>query len=89
MKYNLDQLLELKHEQYVGEPLNKQLTIREYLRDLLIELLLSGESFSPKRPLGWSGWRNTLRGTLEEAGVGEEDFGQVVSDLVRHAMKSH
>lgn len=44
-------------------------TVRDYLKDLLLTLLEQGESFSGKRPWGNSGWERELAGPLIRAGV--------------------
>jgi hypothetical protein len=46
-----------------------RVTARGYLKALLEELLLKGESFSGKRPWGNSGWEHELAMPLCKAGV--------------------
>ena len=53
----IDKALGLK-TQINGE--GKRITIREYLRELLLTLWREGEGFSGKRPFGDSGWGNEL-----------------------------
>lgn len=46
-------------------------TIRDYLKALLLQLLLEGEGFSGKRPFGNSGWEHDLHKPLITAGLVE------------------
>lgn len=55
-----------------------EVTIREYLKELLIKVWKEGESFSGKRPFGNSGWEQDLYRPLALAGyieayIEEED----------------
>lgn len=38
----------------------KQITIRDYLCKLLVQVWSDGESFSGKRPFGYSGWERSI-----------------------------
>lgn len=49
--------LDLKFQCY---DLHGEVTIREYLRELLVTLWCEGEGFSGKRPFGNSGWERDL-----------------------------
>lgn len=40
------------------------ISVRDYLKELLVRLLQEGESFSGKRPFGNSGWEHDLAGAL-------------------------
>jgi hypothetical protein len=61
---------------FKSRDLGETLTVRDYLKRLLIELFREGESFSGKRPFGNSGWEHDiafpliacgfLKGTLDE-----------------------
>lgn len=48
---------------------DEDITINDYLRTLLLALLSEGEEFSPKRPLGNSGWEDALPRSLAIAGI--------------------
>lgn len=76
------------------------LTVRGYLRELLLTLWEEGEGFSGKRPFGNSGWESDLYAPLIEAGfisgeldedgyietVGDE-AGAFVADLIVYALR--
>jgi hypothetical protein len=49
--------------------LGREVSIREYLHRLLSILWAEGESFSGKRPFGFSGWEHDLYKPLIAAGV--------------------
>ncbi len=49
--------------------LNRKVTVREYLKELLITLWDEGESFSGKRPFGNSGWQYDLYTALIKGGA--------------------
>ena len=49
-------------------------TARAYLKRLLHDLLMKGESFSGKRPWGNSGWEHELAMPLSIAGVIDADI---------------
>jgi hypothetical protein len=49
--------------------LRKELTIREYFKELLTTLWNEAEGFSGKRPFGNSGWENDLAVPLIKHGV--------------------
>lgn len=70
-------------------------TARQYLKRLLHDLLMKGESFSGKRPFGNSGWEHELANPLIQAGVisgeivdgyaeitDEEEYQQALAALV-------
>lgn len=44
--------------------LDKELTIRDYLKELLLSLWQEQEGFSGKRPFGNSGWTHVVYATL-------------------------
>jgi hypothetical protein len=54
------------------------ITVRQYLRELLSELWEEEESFSGKRPFGNSGWQHDLYRPLHKAGF--IDMGPVTED---------
>lgn len=50
---------------------DEEMTIREYLQQLLYDLWWQGEGFSSKRPFGNSGWQIDLTHTLVRGGFVE------------------
>ena len=56
--------LEVRFDSDAGE----NITVRDYLRILLLTLWDEGEGFSGKRPFGNSGWEYELYDALMEAG---------------------
>jgi len=84
--------LEVRFDSDIGD----DLTVRDYLRDLLMTLWEKGEEFSGKRPFGNSGWKYELYrpliaggfipGTLDDDGyvntVDEEFATNYVRDLI-------
>lgn len=64
------------------------LTVREYLRTLLMTLWEEGEGFSGKRPFGNSGWEYNIYNPLVKAGLLPgtiDDDGDVTVENERHA----
>ncbi len=74
-----------------------RVTIREYMKALLDELLTSGESFSGKRPFGNSGWEGfaaaalitakQLKGMTDDEegyayGYDEQEYAELLSKMV-------
>ena len=66
MKMRVDQVLDLKIKDSV---LGESVSIRKYLKSILVELIEQGESFSGKRPFGDSDWLNDLYGPLADVGL--------------------
>lgn len=64
------------------DDLGKEVSIGEYLIELLTSLWSEGEGFSGKRPFGNSGWENDLRRPLVSAGLvwGELDSDGYLED---------
>lgn len=65
------------------------LSVREYLRTLLIHLWDQGDSFSGKRPFGNNGWEHDLYAPLVKAGfiagvVDEDGFAEVEDEQGAH-----
>jgi hypothetical protein len=83
----LTDALELRFDSDAGE----QLTVRDYLRELLQTLWMEGEGFSGKRPFGNSGWAWELYGPLvrdgfiEGAGNGLDEYVDMTPDQERAA----
>ncbi len=77
---NTKQILELKLD---NDDFDPDMTIRDYLRELLIKLWEDGEGFSGKRPFGNSGWEYDLYVPLIKAGVvpGEIDEWGGIEDV--------
>lgn len=66
------------------------LTVREYLRTLLMTLWEEGEGFSGKRPFGNSSWEYEIYNPLVKAGflqgtVDEDGYATVVDEQYAHA----
>jgi len=57
-------------------------TVRDYLKELLLTVLIEEESFSGKRPFGNSGWQYELLGPIESAGIDCNDSEALFADLV-------
>lgn len=76
------EMLELKFE---SRDLNRELTIKEYLKELLKTLWEEGEGFSGKRPFGNSGWTYELEYCLVKNDIVEGVIDQdgYVSNLDR------
>lgn len=49
--------------------LEKEITVKDYFRTLIIELWDEGECFSGKRPLGNSGWMTNVHDALLKVGI--------------------
>ena len=54
---------------FYASDLDKEITIREYLKTLLQRLWIEGEGFSGKRPLGDSGWDWNIVAGLVKSGL--------------------
>lgn len=77
--------------------LNREVTIREYLIELLSTLWDEGDGFSGKRPFGNSGWQydlyealiknQVLQGTLDEDGHVDAFDGKEAHKLVAALIK--
>lgn len=65
-----DEILELRFDSDAGQ----DMSIREYLHELLWQLWNKGEAFSSKRPFGNSGWEHDLYKPLIEAGIVDGSF---------------
>lgn len=66
------------------------ITIRDYLRTLLMTLWEEGEGFSGKRPFGNSGWKYDLYAPLIKGGfvageLDEDGCIQELDDMIAHA----
>lgn len=60
------EILELKFE---STDLGKEITIKDFFKELLTTLFKEGECFSGKRPFGNSGWNYDLHVCLAKNGV--------------------
>jgi len=56
------------------DDLNREISIREYLGELLSTMWAEGEGFSSKRPFGNSGWEFDLYRALVKCGAVEGSF---------------
>ena len=54
---------------FYSDDLGKEITIKKYLKLLLIKLLQETECFDGKRPFGSSGWTYDLGECLRENGI--------------------
>lgn len=59
---------------FESRDLYRELTIRDYMKELLSTLFREGESFSGKRPFGNSGWEYDIIEPLVRAGVVRGSF---------------
>jgi hypothetical protein len=66
---------------------DQPVTIRTYLRELMMTLWREKEGFSGKRPFGNSGWHYDLYETLARHGIVPAKFDEdgEVTDVDRHA----
>lgn len=73
----------LKLEVLYSDLGNKGITIKEYLKTLLLTLWAERESFSGKRPFGNSGWEYDLYIPLIKAGAisGELDEDDCINEV--------
>lgn len=77
--------------------LNKEISIKDYLKELLITLWREDEGFSGKRPLGNSGWKfeiyecliknSIVPGTLDEDGyvieIDTDKADEIIYDIIK------
>lgn len=68
---------------FYSSDLDRELSIKDYLKELLLTIWLEGESFSGKRPFGNSGWEYDLYKPLIKAKVirGKLDSDGYVQEL--------
>lgn len=64
-KIALNLSLNVETNRYGREPI----TLRAYLKELLVTVWKKEEGFSGKRPFGYSGWQYELAGAMMKAGV--------------------
>lgn len=73
-----------------SQDLGKTITVRNYLKELLLRLWDEGEGFSRKRPFGNSGWEFDLyAGLIREGfieGTVEDDFVEDYNKKQAHAV---
>ena len=79
----LDAALDVRFDSDAG----KQLTVREYFRELLLKLWDEKEGFSGKRPFGNSGWEYEVHCALAKAGF--VDLGEWDEDLECYDMMTY
>lgn len=61
--------LEILDVQFPCNDLDEEsISVREYLKTLLLTLFYEGEGFSGKRPFGNSGWEHDLKNALVKSG---------------------
>lgn len=80
--------------QFYSTDLKRSITIREYLKKILIVLFIVGDEFSGKRPFGNSGWKqdlevaliqnNIIEGSLDDDGfvATSEGFESVILSII-------
>lgn len=85
---------EILNMAFKSTDLQKELTIRQFLKELLTTLFQEGECFSGKRPFGKSGWTydmekalinsGVIHGTFDEWGYIETSEGihEIIYDLI-------
>lgn len=76
--------LEVRFDSDAGD----DLTVREYLRTLLMAVWEEGEGFDGKRPFGNSGWEYNIYIPLVKAGFipgTVDEYGDTAADDERHA----
>lgn len=59
-----------------ADDLDREVSLREYLFELLATLWIEGESFSGKRPFGNSGWEYDMYAFLVQAGAVRGEFDE-------------
>lgn len=67
---------------FYSDDLNDTVTIKEYLKELLVTLWKEGEGFSGKRPFGNSGWESDLYLPLVEHNVLHGKIDNEFGDLL-------
>lgn len=91
---NYEEMANLK---MYSNDLCKVLTIKEYFKEILLELWIEGEEFSGKRPFGNSGWdydvlqclikNDIVKGKLDEDGyvdeVESDDWYKIVAEIIK------
>jgi hypothetical protein len=92
-KLRSDEVLSLRFE---CSDLDREVTIREYLCELLLTLWREGEGFSGKRPFGNSGWQYDLApvlitsrvidGRIDEDGYVEECDDDALTEVIESAI---
>lgn len=83
---------------FYSDDLGKDVTVKDWLKEILLTLLEEREGFSGKRPLGNSNWTGDLekalvehkiiKGTLDEEGYLEDADFEVVDALLEEAVRS-
>jgi hypothetical protein len=101
MRYKMDKELKAKFRKalqtkFEACDLNEEITIKNYMKELLIKLLIEQECFNGKRPFGESSWvhdikvilieSGLMKGTVNPPGYGtthaEADFREAIRNLV-------
>ena len=91
------ELRDIGNIKFYSSDLDEDITIKEYLKRLLLTLWEEGEGFSGKRPFGNSGWdydlyavlinNNVIDGKLDEEGyidsVDHNTGNKIIKDLIR------
>ena len=89
---------EIANLTFYSSDLSKQITIKEYLKTLLLTLWEEGEGFSGKRPLGNSGWEYDLfvpligakliKGSMDPQGYIDEVDESAANKIIKQVIES-
>jgi len=80
-----------------SDDLDKEVTVKEYLKELLLKLWIEGENFNGKRPWGNSSWdwnvykalieKGVIEGRLDEDGyiekLNEDEANKVIVNYIK------
>ena len=90
--------MEILDLQFYSEDLSKELSIKQYLQELLLTLWKEKEGFSGKRPFGNGGWEfdiyacliknNIIEGRFDEDGFIEDVDDEKGYAIILEAIKS-
>lgn len=89
---------EIANLKFYSQDLGKLVTIKEYLKTLLLTLWIEGEDFSGKRPLGNSAWQYDLyialiaaklvKGELDEYGYVDSIDAKAADKIIAKVIKA-
>jgi hypothetical protein len=69
VKYTSEVLKQAGYLLFHSDDLQREVTILEWMKELLIQLMIKEEGFSGKRPFGNSGWKSDPEAALIKAGI--------------------
>lgn len=81
MKITPEIVEQAKNLSFDSSDLNRELTIKEWLKTLLVTLLIEDEGFSGKRPFGNSGWTGDVEIALVRAGLSDGEIHEEDGDV--------